>query len=53
MRTGVCTIIGALIILKGGGMLGIPGGVLTLGVVLAGILITRGFFVADKNKKAA
>ncbi len=53
LRTGVCTIIGALVILKGGSMLGIPGGILTLGVVLAGILITRGFFVMDKNKKAA
>lgn len=50
LRTGICTIVAALAIMKFGGMLGVPGGVLTLLVVLSGILITRGFFVADKKK---
>lgn len=53
LRTGVCTIIAALAIMKIGGMIGIPGGILTLAIVIGGILITRAFFVVDKNKKAA
>jgi len=53
LRTGVCTIIAALAIMKIGGMIGIPGGILTLAIVIGGILITRAFFVVDRNKKAA
>lgn len=53
IRTGICTIIGALLIMVLGGKLGVPGGVLTLVIVLSGILITRGFFVLDKNKVAS
>ncbi len=53
LRTGVCTIIAALVIMKVGKMIGIPGGILTLAIVIGGILITRGFFVVDRNKKAA
>jgi hypothetical protein len=53
IRTGICTIIGALLIMVLGGKLGVPGGVLTLVIVLSGILITRGFFVLDKNKAAS
>jgi len=51
LRVGICTIVAGLLIMKIGGMLGVPGGVLTLCIVLGGILVTRGFFVADKNKK--
>lgn len=53
IRTGVCTIVMALLIMFFGGKLGVPGGVLTLVIVLGGILITRGFFVLDKNKAAS
>lgn len=51
LRVGICTIVAGLLIMKIGGMLGVPGGVLTLCIVLGGILVTRGFFVVDKNKK--
>ncbi len=51
LRTGICTIIMALFVMKVGGMIGVPGGVLTLLIVLGGVLITRGFFVVDRNKK--
>ena len=51
LRVGICTIVAALLIMKIGGMLGVPGGVLTLCIVLGGILVTRGFFVVDKSKK--
>lgn len=53
LRTGICTIIMALFVMKVGGMIGVPGGVLTLLIVLGGVLITRGFFVVDRNKKEA
>lgn len=53
LRVGICTIVAGLLIMKIGGMLGVPGGVLTLCIVLGGILVTRGFFVVDRNKKAA
>ncbi|EQH49569.1 putative membrane protein [Clostridioides difficile DA00246] len=33
-----------------GEKIGIPGGLLTLFIVLGGILITRVFFVIDNNK---
>lgn len=52
LRTGICTIIAAMVIMIFGGKIGIPGGILTLIVVLSGILITRVFFVADQKKEA-
>lgn len=50
LRTGISTIIMALLLMFFGGKIGIPGGVLTLAIVLGGVLITRGFFVIDKKK---
>ncbi|WP_312047861.1 hypothetical protein [Anaerotignum sp.] len=50
LRTGISTIIMALLLMFFGGKIGIPGGVLTLAIVLGGVLITRGFFVFDKKK---
>ncbi|KAF5062925.1 hypothetical protein DSECCO2_299820 [anaerobic digester metagenome] len=50
LRTGISTIIVALLLMFFGGKIGIPGGVLTLAIVLGGVLITRGFFVIDKKK---
>ncbi len=50
IRTGISTIIMALLLMIFGGKIGIPGGVLTLVIVLGGVLITRGFFVIDKKK---
>ena len=53
IRTGIATIIMALLVMFIGGKIGVPGGVLTLAIVLGGILITRGYFVMDKNKAAS
>ncbi|MCQ4937439.1 hypothetical protein [Anaerotignum propionicum] len=50
IRAGISTIIMALLLMIFGGKIGIPGGVLTLVIVLGGVLITRGFFVIDKKK---
>lgn len=52
LRTGICTIAAAMVIMILGGKIGIPGGVLTLLIVLSGILITRVFFVKDQKKEA-
>lgn len=52
LRTGICTIIAAMVIMIFGTKIGIPGGILTLLVVLSGILVTRVFFVADQKKAA-
>ena len=52
LRTGICTIAAAMLIMILGGKIGIPGGVLTLLIVLSGILITRVFFVKDQKKEA-
>ncbi len=52
LRTGISTIVAAMLIMIVGGMIGIPGGVLTLLVVLSGILVTRVFFVRDQKKEA-
>ncbi|KPI56790.1 membrane protein [Clostridioides difficile] len=50
IRAGGCTIAAALAIMYFGEKVGIPGGLLTLFIVLGGILITRVFFVIDTNK---
>ncbi|CZR96039.1 MULTISPECIES: hypothetical protein [Clostridioides] len=50
IRAGGCTIVAALAIMYFGEKIGIPGGLLTLLIVLVGILITRVFFVSDINK---
>ena len=52
LRTGICTIAAAMLIMILGGKIGIPGGVLALLIVLSGILITRVFFVKDQKKEA-
>lgn len=52
LRTGAGTIIASLLILFFGSKMGVPGGILTVLIVLAGILVTRFFFVQDKKKAA-
>ena len=52
LRTGAVTIVASLLILFFGEKIGIPGGFLTVFIVLAGILVTRFFFVQDKKKTA-
>lgn len=51
LRTGLCAIVAAMLIIVLGGKIGIPDGILTLLIVLSGILITRVFFVIDQNKE--
>ncbi len=50
MRNGVCTFIGAIIIMVLGTTLGINSGFLTLAIVIWGILVARFFFVRDQKK---
>lgn len=52
MKAGILTLICGLLILYFGKMVGINGGILTLMVIVAGILISRGFFVLNRNKEA-
>lgn len=52
-RCGIGTFAAALLIIFVVGKIGIPGGFNTLFVVLAGILVSRAFFVADKKKEAS
>lgn len=53
LKAGILTLICGMLILYFGKLAGINSGILTLLVILAGILISRGFFVAARNKAAA
>ena len=52
-RSGVGTLLAGLLVIFLAGKIGIPGGFNTLFVVVAGILVSRAFFVADKKKETS